>query len=152
MAKKFKFKDIPNTYVEAADGIVAKYEYRDHFIMVKLEDTDDEGYDHFSGSIRNEDFELIDDFYVDAYGIEDVRDEAADFIDDLLEKPQRAREELKECNTSHLKDIFYTYATSAPCWADEVMGLVAETKLRKWLIAQIIDMLSDEELIEEMGI
>lgn len=74
--------------------------------------------------------------------------EAADSIDDL----SQAREALKNCDTKRLKDLFYTYATSAPSWAGEVMDMVAETKIRKWLIEEINGMLSDDELIEEMGI
>ena len=73
-------------------------------------------------------------------------------IDDIVEKPQQARKALKNCDTNRLKDLFYIYCIAAPSWADEVMDLVPETKIRKWLINKIIGMLSDDELIEEMGI
>lgn len=152
MAKN-KIKEIPLTYVEAADGYMAKFEYRNHFILVRFEEGNDDYEDNYIAKIFDKNMRPIndDDFGpIENYGLEDARDDAAIIIDDIVEKPQRAREALKECDTNRLKDLFYSYATSAPCWADEVMGLVAETKLRKWLIAQIIDMLSDDELIEEM--
>lgn len=152
MAKN-KIKEIPLTYVEAADGYMAKFEYREHFILIKFEEGNDDYEDNYIAKIFDKNMRPIDDDDfgpIENYGLEDARDDAAIIIDDIVEKPQRAREALKECDTNRLKDLFYSYATSAPCWADEVMGLVAETKLRKWLIAQIIDMLSDDELIEEM--
>jgi hypothetical protein len=152
MAKN-KIKEIPLTYVEAADGYMAKFEYRNHYILVRFEEGNDDYEDNYIAKIFDKNMRPIDDDDfgpIENYGLEDARDDAAIIIDDIVEKPQRAREALKECDTKRLKDIFYSYATSAPCWADEVMGLVAEAKLRKWLIAQIIDMLSDEELIEEM--
>lgn len=152
MAKN-KIKEIPLTYVEAADGYMAKFEYRNHFILIKFEEGNDDYEDNHIAKIFDKNMRPIDDDdfgTIENYGLEDARDDAAIIIDDIVEKPQRAREALKECDTNRLKDLFYSYATSAPCWADEVMDLVAETKLRKWLIAQIIDMLSDDELIEEM--
>lgn len=152
MAKN-KIKEIPLTYVEREDGYTAKFEYRDHFILVKFEEGNDDYEDTYIANIFDQNMRPIDNDDFDTivnYGLEDARDDAADIIDDIVDKPKHAREELKNCDTNRLKDLFYTYATSAPCWADEVMDLVAETKLRKWLIAQIIDMLSDDELIEEM--
>ena len=152
MAKKFNFKEIPMTYVEAADGIIAKFEYRGYYILVKCEKYDDEP-DNYTSTVVDKNMNNIDEdfFPTEGYGLEDVRDDAADYIDDLLDKPKQAREKLKECDTAKLQNIFYTYAISAPSWADEVMGLVAERKLRQWLIDKINDMLTDEEIIDEMG-
>ena len=154
MAKN-KIKEIPLTYVEKDDGYMAKFEYRDHYILVKFEEGNDDYEDTYIAKIFDKNMRPIndDDFgTIENYGLEDARDDAADIIDDIVEKPQRAREALKNCDTKRLKDLFYTYCIAAPSWADEVMDLVAETKLRKWLIDKIINMLPDAELIEEMGI
>lgn len=154
MAKN-KIKEIPLTYVESADGYMAKFEYRNHFILVKFEEGNDDYEDNYIAKIFDQNMRPIDDDDfgpLENYGLEDARDDAAIIIDDIVEKPQRAREELKECDTSRLKDLFYIYCIAAPSWADEVMDLVPETKIRKWLINKIIGMLSDDELIEEMGI
>lgn len=149
MAKN-KIKEIPLTYVEAADGYMAKFEYRNHFILVRFEDEDTYIAKIFDKNMRPID---DDDFGpIENYGLEDARDDAAIIIDDIVEKPQQARKALKNCDTNRLKDLFYIYCIAAPSWADEVMDLVPETKIRKWLINKIIDMLSDDELIEEMGI
>lgn len=151
MAKqKHQIKEIPITYVEATDNVVAKYKYRDYTILVKPYEYNDDN-DTYTGVVLDKKLNETD-YFEEAYGIDDIRDGAADYIDHILERPARAREALKECDTKRLKDIFYSYATSAPCWVDEVMEMVAETKLRKWLIGQILDMLTDDELIEETGV
>ena len=151
MAKKFN--EIPLTQSEVNDDIVAKIEYRGYTIVVKHETYDDYP-DAYTANVVDKNMNNIDEdfFPTEGYGLEDVRDDAADYIDDLLSKPIKAREALKMCDTAQLKNIFYTYAISAPSWADEVMELVAERKLRKWLLDQILNMLTDEELITEMGI
>ena len=70
----------------------------------------------------------------------------------MSKEQQEARKRLKECDTATLLNIFYSYATSAPAWADEVMEMVAEKKKRAWLISQIADeLLAEDEIIEEMG-
>lgn len=154
MAKN-KIKEIPLTYVEAADGYMAKFEYRGHFILVKFEEGNDDYEDNYIAKIFDQNMRPIDDDDfgpLENYGLEDARDDAAIIIDDIVEKPQQARKALKNCDTNRLKDLFYIYCIAAPSWADEVMDLVPETKIRKWLINKIIGMLSDNELIEEMGI
>lgn len=70
----------------------------------------------------------------------------------MKQKKKEALKCLKECSNQRLLDIFYSYATPAPAWADEVMEMVAYRKKRKWLIETITDMLSESELIEEMGV
>ena len=152
MAKqKHQIKEIPISYVEATDEVVAKYKYRDYTILVKSYTKYNDTTDTYTGEVLDKKLNETD-YFEEAYSIDDIKDGAANYIDYILERPARAREALKECDTNRLKDIFYSYATSAPCWADEVMEMVAKSKLRKWLISQILDMLTDEELIEETGV
>ena len=77
---------------------------------------------------------------------------ACDTIDDIIDRPKEALKRLKECSNAKLLDIFYSYAISAPAWVNDVMEMVAYGKKRKWLIGKIIDMLSESELEEEMGV
>lgn len=70
----------------------------------------------------------------------------------MKQKKKEALKRLKECSNQRLLEIFYSYATPAPIWVDEVMELVAYGKKRKWLIEKITDMLSESELMEEMGV
>ncbi len=152
MAKqKHQIKKIPITYVEAADDILAKYKYRDYTILVKCYTKYNDTTDTYTGEVFDKNLNETD-YFKEACDIDDIKDNATEYIDYILDRPQRAREALKECDTKRLKDIFYSYATSAPCWAEEVMEMVAETKLRKWLIGQILDMLTTDELIEETGV
>ena len=154
MAKN-KIKEIPLTYVEREDGYMAKFEYRNHFILIKFEEGNDDYEDTYIAKIFDKNMRPIDDDDfgpIENYGLEDARDDAAIIIDDIVEKPQRAREALKNTSTSTLRDIFFNYATEAPVYVIDIMDMVVETKLRKWLISEIIDMLTDDELIEEMGI
>ena len=64
---------------------------------------------------------------------------------------KEAKRFLKGYPTSELKNLFYQYAQSAPIWADDLMDIVPENKLRRFLIEKIEGILSDEELVEEMG-
>jgi hypothetical protein len=73
-------------------------------------------------------------------------------IDEIVDRPKEALKRLKECSNAKLLDIFYSYATSAPAWVNEVMEMIPYGKKRKWLIEKITDMLSDSELAEEMGL
>lgn len=73
-------------------------------------------------------------------------------IDEIVDRPKEALKCLKECSNQRLLDIFYSYAISAPAWVNEVMEMVPRGKKRKWLIEKITDMLSESELIEEMGL
>ena len=70
----------------------------------------------------------------------------------MKQKKKEALKRLKECSDQELLDIFYSYAISAPAWVNEVMEMVPRGKKRRWLIGKITDMLSDSELIEEMGV
>lgn len=69
-----------------------------------------------------------------------------------MKDKKEALKRLKECSNAKLLDIFYSYATPAPAWVNEVMEMIAYGKKRKWLIEQITKMLSESELIEEMGV
>lgn len=152
MAKqKHEIKEIPISYVEATDDVVAKYKYRDYTILVKSYTKYNDYTDTYTGEVFDKDLNDTD-YFEEAHSGDEIKDSAINYIDCILDKPARAREKLKECDTKHLKDIFYSYASSAPAWADEIMEMVAESKLRKWLVNQIIDMLTDNELIEEMGV
>ena len=152
MAKqKHQIKEIPISYVEATDEVVAKYKYRDYTILVKSYTKYNDYTDTYTGEVFDKDLNETD-YFEETYSIDDIKNGAIGYIDNIAERPARAREALKECDTKRLKDIFYSYASSAPAWADEVMEMVAESKLRKWLVNKIIDMLTDNELIEEMGV
>lgn len=152
MAKqKHQIEEIPVSYEEATDEVVAKYKYRGYTILVRSYTNFNDITDTYTGEVFDEDLKKTD-YFEETESIDGIKNGAIGYIDNIVERPARAREKLKECDTKRLKDIFYSYASSAPAWTDEVMEMVAESKLRKWLIGQIIDMLTDEELIEEMGI
>ena len=53
--------------------------------------------------------------------------------------------------TEVLKNEFYFFAQSAPAWADEVLNLVAESKLRRWLLEKLQGMMSVEYMIDTFG-
>lgn len=76
---------------------------------------------------------------------------ACETIDEIVDRPKMALKRLKECDTDRLVNLFYEYAISAPTWACELMDMVDENKKRDWLIGKITDMLSESELIDEMG-
>jgi hypothetical protein len=133
-------------------GLFEKHEYRGYEIRVY--NTKSSGTDWFYGTdlscgnpAKSIDFDYEDD------NAEAVVEAAVEAIDRKLDSPKEARKRLKNCDTQTLLNIFYSYATSAPAWADEVMEMVAEKKKRAWLISQIADeLLTDDELIEEMGV
>ena len=53
--------------------------------------------------------------------------------------------------TEVLKSTFYDFAQSAPTWASEVLNLVAESKLRKWLIEKLQGMIAVSDMIDIFG-
>lgn len=104
--------------------------------VYSMEITDDEGDDVSScGGFLSE---------------EDALQSAKDEIDGIIKQNKNLLNSA-EIPTSHLKNVFYKYATQAPCWADDVMDLVAETKIRKWLRNQIKEMLSEAEIRSEFS-
>lgn len=51
--------------------------------------------------------------------------------------------------TEELRNVFYSQATAAPLWADELMELVADKPKRKWLLGKLNGMLNVAELLDE---
>lgn len=146
-----KPKKIKLTPDEMNYGLFEKHEYRGYEIRVY--NTKANGVSGFYGinlSCGNPAKTIEFDYEND--NAEAVVEEAVEAIDRKLDSPKEARKRLKASDTQTLLNIFYNYAISAPAWADEVMGMVAERKKRAWLITQIEDMLDDDELIEEMGV
>lgn len=146
-----KPKQIKPTKQEAEYGMCEKHTYRGYTIEVYTDRDNDEwfhGSDLTCGNpAKSIQFDYEDD------NTEAVVEAAVEAIDYKLDSPKEARKRLKECDTATLLNIFYTYATSAPVWADEVMEMVAEKKKRAWLIRNIADeLLTDDELVKEMGL
>lgn len=149
-----KPKRIKRTAEEKQNKVMAKFAYRG-FEILCIDTTEDHtnGEDWVCGQIVDpKDGLTLPDYFEEASSVADIKDGAWEWIDRQLDAPKEARKRLKECDTATLLNIFYSYATSAPAWADEVMEMVAERKKRAWLIGQITDMLSESELVEEMGV
>ena len=138
-----KHKNVPLTEDDRERGAVRKIAYRGYTAII----TADYGY-------RAEDkhgVTVADDR--EGYCDEDTCIECVrETIDEIVDRPKEALKRLKECSNAKLLDIFSSYAAHAPAWADEVMEMVSRGKKRRWLIEKITDMLSDSELIEEMGV
>jgi hypothetical protein len=66
------------------DNVVAKYKYRNHTIIVKPYAQYCEYSDSYIGEVYDKNLNKIKDDFDKAYNIEDIRNEAADFIDVIL--------------------------------------------------------------------
>lgn len=157
-----KPKKIKLTKEDKQNGIAEKHAYRGYEIHI----IDDDGtveeikryyaqeeIKWYYAQIVCSDGTPLTDYSDDSSEPDVVLESACDWLDHRLDAPKEARKRLKECDTQTLLNIFYSYATSAPAWADEVMEMVAEKKKRAWLISQIADeLLTEDELIDEMGV
>lgn len=148
-----KPRKIKLTEEDKQNGIAEKHAYRGYEIHIIDDGTSEEETEKwYYGKIVCSDGTPLTDYDDDSSDPDVVLEAACDWLDHRLDAPKEARKRLKECDTATLLNIFYSYAISAPAWADEVMELVAERKKRAWLIDNILSMLSDEVLIEEMGV
>ena len=88
---KCKIKELPVSYAEMTDNVVAKYKYRNHTIIVKPYSQYREYSDSYIGEVYDKSLNKIKDDFDKAYSIEDIRNEAADFIDVILtnKKPNK---------------------------------------------------------------
>lgn len=138
-----KHKNVPLTEEDRERGAVRKIVYRGYTAII----TANYGYivDDKHGVTVADDREGYCD---EDTCIECVRET----IDEIIDRPKEALKRLNECSNAKLVDIFYSHAASAPAWADEVMEMVSYGKKRKWLIEKITKMLSESELVEEMGL
>ena len=84
------------------------------------------------------------------FGEDAAMEAAKEEIDEFVEQNEEVLNSA-EIPTSHLRNVFYKYATEAPSWVDEVMDLVTECELRKFLRKQIKEMLSESEIRSEFG-
>ena len=141
------------TKEDKQNGITEKHAYRGYEIHIIDDDGTVEEIKWYYAQIVCSDGTPLTDYSDDSSEPDVVLEAACDWLDHRLDAPKEARKRLKECDTQTLLNIFYSYATSAPAWADEVMWMVAEKKKRAWLISQIADeLLTEDELIEEMGV
>ena len=149
-----KPRKIKLTEKDKQNGIAEKYAYRGYEIHIIDDGTSEEETEKwYYAKIVCLDGTPITGYSDDSSEPDVVLEAACDWLDHKLDDPKKARKRLKECDTQTLLNIFYCYATFAPAWANEVMEMVAEKKKRAWLISQIADeLLTDDELIEEMGV
>lgn len=84
------------------------------------------------------------------FGEDAAMEAAKEEVDEIVEENEEVLNSA-EIPTSHLRNVFYKYATEAPSWVDEIMDLVTECELRKLLRSKIKEMLSESEIRSEFS-